>query len=76
MYETARRRAATEEKFTGAVIGAKDRLSLELQKRSEQRHPELTQKQEALPVKEDVKEPTVDAPTDRLAQLRMRLGKP
>ena len=76
MYEAARRREATEEKFTGAVIGAKNRLSIELQKRSEQRHPELTQKQEALPVKEEVKELTVEAPTDRLAQLKMRLGKP
>lgn len=86
MYEAARRREATENKFTGSVINAREAVGLELQHRAEARREALTDSQDRIkqlaaataakvdksPVKPQ--DDRSEAPQDRLAQLRARLG--
>ena len=86
MYEAARRREATENKFTGSVISARQAVGIELQHRAEARREALTDGQDRIkqltaataakvdksPVKSQ--DDRSEAPQDRLAQLRARLG--
>lgn len=86
MYEAARRREATENKFTGSVISARQAVGIELQHRAEARREALTDGQDRIkqltaataakvdksPVKPQ--DDRSEAPQDRLAQLRARLG--
>lgn len=86
MYEAARRREATENKFTGSVISARQAVGIELQHRAEARREALTDGQDRIkqltaataakvdksPVKPH--DDRSEAPQDRLAQLRARLG--
>ena len=86
MYEAARRREATENKFTGSVISARGAVGIELQHRAEARREALTDGQDRIkqltaataakvdksPVKPQ--DDRSEAPQDRLAQLRARLG--
>ena len=86
MYEAARRREATENKFTGSVISARQAVGIELQHRAEARREALTDGQDRIkqltaataakvdktPVKPQ--DDRSEAPHDRLAQLRARLG--
>ena len=75
MYDAARRREATENKFTDAVIESKKRVALELQQRAERRNPAQIEKHEEKPMIATQKESDrAEAPHERLNELKRRLG--
>lgn len=75
MYDAARRREATENKFTDAVIGSKERIALELQQRAERRNPAQIEKHEEKPmIATEEKSDRAEAPHERLNELKRRLG--
>lgn len=77
MYDAARRREATEDKFSNAVFNAKEAVGIELKNRAEARQAALPQKPVESPQleqKPDTQDDRVSAPQDRLAALRKRLG--
>ena len=81
MYDAARRREATENRFPNAVIGAKPRVMQELSDRTMQRNPGMIeQKREPertqIPAKPQVDRQELSEDTEnRLAELRRRFGR-
>lgn len=81
MYDAARRREATENRFPNAVIGAKPRVMQELSDRTMQRNPGMIeQKREPersqIPVKPQTERLDLSEDTEnRLAELRRRFGR-
>lgn len=75
MYDAARKREATENRFSNSVNGIKGSVSEELQRRLEARKPsELTTKNVNRIAERKTLSERAEAPQDRLSELRARLG--
>ena len=80
MYDAAKRREKTEDKFSDAVLSAKPRVTQELLERSTQRNPQMIEHREQqaqISAKPKVQHERVEMPAsaeDRLAELRRRLS--
>ena len=80
MYDAAKRREKTEDKFSNAVLSAKPRVTQELLERSTQRNPQMIEHREQqaqISAKPQVQHERVEMPAsaeDRLAELRRRLS--
>lgn len=81
MYDAARRREATENRFPNAVIGAKPRVMQELSDRTRQRNPGMIEQKreperQQIPAKPQADRQELSEDTEnRLAELRRRFGR-